>query len=529
MYRFVKLREYFPVSVAHGGRFTVAIAGFALLYLAIGLWKRKRIAWLITVIVLAFSGIGHLIKGLDYEEATTSFLVMSLLIIWRNHFHALSNPPSMKHGLKVLLWAFVFTILYGTLGFYFLDHHFSNNFTLFAAFRQVFIMFFQLYNPGLVPITYFGRYFADSIYAIATITMGYSLLNLLKPFLNIRKPSIDDRFKAKTIVEKYGKSSLARFTLFDDKLFFFSKNEILISYVVKGNIALALGDPIGPEDNFDQSIEDFKEFCQKNNWVPSFYQTLDYSKQHFIKRGFRAITIGKEAIVKIDNFSIQGKNGKNLRNNLQKFQKEGYKFELLVPPIALTILDQLRVVSDEWLTAMHGREKKFSLGWFDDDYIKDCKIAIVRSSENRIIAFANLIPEYQLNEITVDLMRKTKKAPSGTMDFLFTNLIFWAKEKRYETFNLGLSPLAGTGLKSDDPMMEKFLGTIYKHFNTFYNFQGLSFFKAKYQPEWSTRYLIYPNVLSLPAIATAIVRADSGDDFILDYLKDLIARIFKKM
>ena len=70
----------------------------------------------------------------------------------------------------------VFTLAYGVVGFFLLDRHFRVSFGLLAALRQTVVMFTQFYDPGLQPITGFGRYFADSIYIVAIATTGYSLL-----------------------------------------------------------------------------------------------------------------------------------------------------------------------------------------------------------------------------------------------------------------------------------------------------------------------------------------------------------------
>jgi uncharacterized protein (TIRG00374 family) len=45
------IEKYSPLEVRHGSHLTAALAGFALLSLAGSLWRRKRVAWLLTVIV----------------------------------------------------------------------------------------------------------------------------------------------------------------------------------------------------------------------------------------------------------------------------------------------------------------------------------------------------------------------------------------------------------------------------------------------------------------------------------------------
>jgi len=69
---------------------------------------------------------------------------------------------------------------------------------------------------------------------------------------------------------------------------------------------------------------------------------------------------------------------------------------------------------------------------------------------------------------------------------------------------------------------ERALHYIYEHVNQFYNFKGLHQFKEKFHPHWSPRYLAYPGMASLPAVAITLVRADSGADFAREYLRNPI-------
>jgi hypothetical protein len=70
-------------------------------------------------------------------------------------------------------------------------------------------MFTQFYDPGLEPVTGFGRYFAASIYVIGAATLFFALLMLIRPVI-IRQPATEEeREHARRIVEAYGRSSLA--------------------------------------------------------------------------------------------------------------------------------------------------------------------------------------------------------------------------------------------------------------------------------------------------------------------------------
>ena len=100
----------FAIHVLAGGHLASALAGFALLLLSVSLWRRKQMGWLLTLSILIISIPIHLLKGLDYEEATFAALLAGLLIYLRPHFHARSDPPSIQQGLQILLAALVFTL-----------------------------------------------------------------------------------------------------------------------------------------------------------------------------------------------------------------------------------------------------------------------------------------------------------------------------------------------------------------------------------------------------------------------------------
>jgi phosphatidylglycerol lysyltransferase len=461
---------------------------------------------------------------LDYEEAFLAAALAIWLIYLGPHFHARSDPPSIRQGLTILLAALIFTLIYGVLGFYLLDRHFIVNgqlvsYSIWGAMRQTVVMFTQFYNPGLMPTTRFARYFVASIYIVSAVTIGYALIMLIRPVLVRHGASPEERQKAREIIEAYGCSSLARMLLFNDKIYYFSPGGSIIGYVVEGRIALTLGDPIGPAGDIEKCIISFKDLCDRNDWEAAFTQVLPDYLNTYQAIGYHALCIGHEAIVNLSTFSIAGGDKKNIRTGVNKMKKLGYQAEVLQPPHPPDLLDELHQVSDEWLTLMHGTEKRFSLGWFDEDYLNSTPIIVIRNSAGDVDAFANIIPEYQASEVAIDMMRHRSQAEKGQMDFLFVSLIEWARTQGYATFNMGLSGLAGIGENTTDPAMERALHYVYEHVNQFYNFKGLHEFKAKFDPIWSPRYLVYPSAASLPAVAIAMMRADSGTDILGSHLK----------
>ena len=69
-----------------------------------------------------------------------------------------------------------------------------------------------------------------------------------------------------------------------------------------------------------------------------------------------------------------------------------------IEPAELTILPELRAISDSWLAEKKTREKGFSLGFFAEDYIRRFPVAVVRK-QSRVVAFANLWPSGTKEEL----------------------------------------------------------------------------------------------------------------------------------
>lgn len=512
----VHLPHGWPLEASQNAHTASALAGFCLLMLARSLGMRKRMAWRLTLALLLVSCVTYQLNHLPGKLTLAALLALWLLSL-RRHFHARSDTPYAWQGVAVLLASILFTLVYGVLGLAFAEHHYHQQFDLSRAFNDTLKTFFQ--DPGMA-LPGQGRavrLFADSISTIGAITVSYSLYLLLRPVFLRRGATPEEREKARAIVEGHGRTTMARFTLFDDKSYFFSPGGSLVAFVQKSTTALALGDPIGPAEDFGPCLTAFEAHCTAQGWKPAFYQTLPDQLEGYKKAGYDVLPVGHEGIVELAEFVPS----KSLKSNINKLLKKGFTTEVLQPRLDPALVAELRAISDEWLTMMNGSEKRFSLGWFDDEYIASGPVILVRTPEGKISAFANLIREFQKNELTIDLMRRRAQVESGTMDLLFVSLLEWAKAQGFDSFNLGLSPLAGVGEKADDPVPDRALHFLYEHLNKFYNFKGLHQFKEKFKPHWEPRYLIYPGVARLPKVALALVRADSGDDFLASYVASL--------
>ncbi len=500
------LREIFPLGFIHLSRFFTLLIGFALVISSINIYKRKKRAFQLTLLLSVLSIIFYLIKGLDYEEASLSLVLIILLWLSRKTFTVQSGIPSLTWGFLQLGVALMAVLIYGAIGFWFLDtREFGINFTIGESIRQTLSFLTLTGDPQIIPRTRHARWFLDSLNVITMAAMIYALFAVFRPVVYRFGTLPHERKLAEDITSRYGRSSLDFFKYWPDKTFFFSESrECYIAYRVGAGCAVVLGDPVGPESEIESTVQKFVEYCMQYDWRVAFHQTLPDFVPVYLKLGFRKLKIGDEAVVDLPNFTLDGKEAKKLRHVVNQLDKQGFSFVRYDPPIVPEILAQLKDVSDGWLRIPGRRERSFTLGLFEANYIRSTPVYAAVNPDGRILAFMNSIPSFCKGEATIDLMRHLPDAPAGVMDYLFVKLLFAKKEEGYRRFSLGMAPMAGFREHEEASSEERAVHYFMHQLNFLFSYQGLLHYKAKFATIWEPRYTIYRNVLNLPRVARAI-------------------------
>jgi phosphatidylglycerol lysyltransferase len=197
---------------------------------------------------------------------------------------------------------------------------------------------------------------------------------------------------------------------------------------------------------------------------------------------------------------------KQMRSKVRSLEKSGIRTARFDPPVADAVLAQAKEVSDDWLRIPGRRERRFSLGQFERNYLKGNPLIAVFAGDGRMLAFANIIPSFHPGDTTVDLMRHRSDAPNGTMDYLFIKLFLMSKEQGFHRFDMGMAPMAGFREKEEASKEERAVHFFFQRLNFLFSYQGLLHFKSKFATIWEPRYLIHRHVLDLPRIALAIAK-----------------------
>ncbi|WP_456273390.1 phosphatidylglycerol lysyltransferase domain-containing protein [Bacillus sp. AK031] len=305
-----------------------------------------------------------------------------------------------------------------------------------------------------------------------------------------------------SLLKEKGGNHLSHLAFLNDKeIFWTEQNSVCILYRRFANKLIVLGDPIGDETLFQQSIKEFCAYGNSKGLKTVFYQISPQYMHHYHNSGYRFIKLGEEGKVGLEQFSLEGKQGAKMRTILNKFTRSGCEFSVIQPPYCKDLLSEMKQVSNSWLGNQH--EKRFSVASFTEEYVSRFPVAVLKDSEGNILAFSTLATDYQ-NTVSVDLMRKSSESPNGTMEMLFIEIFKWAKTNGYHTCSLGMSPLSNVGNCKHAFISEKLIHLAYNHGNSLYNFKGLRDFKSKFASHWEPKYLAYKGPL-LPIIFIQLI------------------------
>ena len=124
------LRLYHLLPGPHSSRTLTVLAGMLLMLLSFSLFRRKRQGWIAAVVLLSVSLALHLLKGLDYEEAIFTALVLGVLLGARHEFVVRSDRCSFRSaGMISADDGDRQHQFYGMLGFALLRGHFEPRYT----------------------------------------------------------------------------------------------------------------------------------------------------------------------------------------------------------------------------------------------------------------------------------------------------------------------------------------------------------------------------------------------------------------
>ena len=470
------IRGVLPPGFPEIARLLTLAFGLALLLLSRSLARGRRRAWQLALFAVSGVALAHLAKGLDFEEAIISLLLVIGLLRYRSHFDAPGDPAVRRPVLGALL-AFA-----GVVG---------------------------------IAVVLSTRDIPDRVGNLITITAVFfglrALMLWLGPFPEHVRQSLEERHRARELVESFGRDSLAFFTLRRDKSYYFSDSgNSFLAYRLVGSSALISGDPVGEESEFRELLGDFVRRARDHGWRVAVVGAGPAWLGLYRELGMlRVIKIGDEAVVRPEVFSTEGRAIRKVRQSARKIaERDGVSF--LIERAAEMDEErraQLGEVSSAWLAGR--RERGFSMA-IDDLFAAGSVFALALDCSGEPIAFLHIVPGSAGGGYSLSSQRRLPGCPGGISEFLIVETLAWAREAGVREFSLNFCAFRDM-LHGDSQsgFLHRLVRRVLLGLDSFFQIERLNSFSRKFLPEWRPRYVCLERLSDLPAVGIAYLRAES--------------------
>ncbi len=465
-----------PPGWPEAARVLTVAFGIGLIWLSRSLAKRRRRAWQLAVAVVVASAAAHLAKGLDFEEATVSLLLLVALVHWRRRFDVPGDPASVRPLIA----------LGGAL-----------------AGVAVIAVSEELRGPEL-------PHRAADVVTGAGIALGVAALYFwLRPFGQAVAQTVGERRAARALVEGYGTDSLAFFALRRDKSYLFSPSRgAFLAYRVVAGTALVSGDPVGEEAEIDDLLGELRRLVRAHGWRLAVVGASEQHLDRYRRLGLKPVPMGEEAVLRPQEFSLEGRAIRKVRQSVSRLRKAGYSFRVVAADDADTELEaELEEVSAEWRG--DEPERGFSMA-IDALRVPGTVLALAEDADGRVGGFLHLAPSPAGGGWSLSTMRRRPDTPNGLMEFLVVETVAWAREAGAS--ELSLNFCAFTDFLAPERVTTP-LRRLARHglllVDNVFQLERLYAFNRKFFPEWRRRYICVERFSDLPAVGLAYLHAES--------------------
>jgi lysyl-tRNA synthetase class 2 len=471
-------------------------ASVALGLTAASLYRRRRRAMQLAIVVLALLAVVDVLKGLDVEEAVLSAGLAATLWYGRATFDVEHEPlgarravlPVYVCGLAVVAAGVASVWVALGLGGSGTDPRVE----LFGREAGALLA----WQPVPLPLVDGASLLVRGLMLIALVTAASMFFRPRSPVVVTGR---HERGRARDLVREHGRDTLAAFKLRGDLDYLFaSDGRAFVGYRVEHGVLLVAGDPVGPDDAMPAMIDTTCAFADAHGLRIGGVGASAAMVPRWREAGLRSLYIGDEAIVDTGAFSLDGRPIRKVRQSVKRLGSAGFTASVeAVGQLGDAALAELEDISTRWRAGEPERGFAMSI-----DRIGDGLVVVGRDGDGAAKGWIHFLPTYGRPAMSLALMRRDRDTPNGLMEFLVVRSIELLRERGIEEISLNFSAFARS-LRNPAGLLDRLLGRLLGIASRWFQIESLYRFNAKFFPRWEPRYLVYPGSTALPAIGLA--------------------------
>ncbi|MDG4863624.1 phosphatidylglycerol lysyltransferase domain-containing protein [Streptomyces sp. T-3] len=503
-------------------------AGFAsglfTLFLAITMRRRKRAAWILNFVLgglflllftfaMFFAEIRQYAQNWISLGLTAAFV--AALLIGRREFYAKGDRSNPKLAAAVAVGGLLVTSLLATLLVTLTNH--SHN-----PHRSDFLERWRYASMRLVSLAADDKHFAGIstpgwVNVVINVLSTLLLLAVLYAAFRSRK-AVDplteqDEQQLRALLDKHGdRDSLGYFALRREKSVVWSPTgKAAVTYRVVGGVSLASGDPIGDPEAWPGAIEPWLAEAREHGWAPAVMGASEEAGTIYARHGLDALELGDEAIVETNEFTLDGRAMRTVRQAYNRVKRAGYEVRIRrhedIPADEMTYLLQR---ADDWRDGATERGFSMALGRLGDPDDGRCVMLECTDGDGQLRAVLSFVP-WGPEGLSLDLMRRDRDSENGLMEYMVIELLQRAKEIGITQVSLNFAMFRSVferGSRLGAGPVLRLWRSLLSFFSRWWQIESLYRANAKYRPIWEPRFLLFEKSGDLLRIGIASARAE---------------------
>ncbi|MFJ7985472.1 phosphatidylglycerol lysyltransferase domain-containing protein [Streptomyces sp. NPDC096351] len=501
-------------------------AGFAsgvfTLFLAITMRRRKRAAWILNLVlsglflllfalVMLFPEIRQHAQNWISLVLTAAFVLA--LVLGRKEFYAKgdrSNPwlaavVAVGGLLVTSLLAAVLVTVTNTSG---APSTFLERWR-YGVMRLITLAsddsrFAGISTPGWVDVT---------INVLSTLLLFAVLFAAFRSRRATDPLTEEDEERLRALLDKQGdRDSLGYFALRREKSVVWSPSEkAAVTYRVVGGVSLASGDPIGDPEAWPGAIEPWLAEAREHGWIPAVMGASEEAGVIYARHGLDALELGDEAIVETDEFTLDGRAMRTVRQAFNRVKRAGYEVRIRRhEDIPEEEMAELLRKADDWRDGATERGFSMALGRLGDPRDGRCVMLECTDEQGELRAVLSFVP-WGPKGLSLDLMRRDRDSENGLMEFMVIELLQRAEEIGITQVSLNFAMFRSVferGSKLGAGPVLRMWRSLLSFFSRWWQIESLYRANAKYRPIWEPRFMLFEKSADLLRIGLAAGRAE---------------------